>query len=163
MSERQVAIDRAEACHRRAEQCDQAAKNATDESSVAPMTTAKEAAERTSRRAPHCANCLRRAPGQKEIMGCLPMMPGRLWLAYTFKMSGKIVVASKFSVLKENAAAFDKNAITVRSVDRGIPSTDPIAVKLLFKAHQSYAAHGPTPRPMQINFVQLIMYASGHQ
>src|SRR5690348_3077334 len=86
----------------------------------------------------------RACPAPKRTWSAaLSLMRSRLRLTHAFKISGKIIVASKFSVLKENAAAFDKYATTARPFDRGVPSADPIAVKLLFKVRQCYAGHTP--------------------
>jgi hypothetical protein len=49
-------------------------------------------------------------------------------------MRGEIVVTSKLSALKEKPVAFDKDPVTARPLNRGIPPANPTAVGLFFKA-----------------------------
>ena len=66
----------------------------------------------------------------------LPLMRSRAGprFALACEMLGEIVVASKFSALKENAVAFHKDPVTARPLNRGIPPANPAAVGLLFEA-----------------------------
>jgi hypothetical protein len=54
--------------------------------------------------------------------------------ALACKMPGEIVVASKRSALKEAPAAFDKEPVTARPLNGGIPPANPTAIGPLFKA-----------------------------